>query len=74
MPPVTGRCFEITDADIARGADLLARWVGPDRYSSDLIRREFVAELVASVCRPLETTALRSFLRHDRSFYQAPEL
>lgn len=73
MPRQAG-ALEISEADIDRGADFLARWVGPERHSSLLIRREFVAELVALVCRPLETTALRSHLQHNRSFYQAPEL
>lgn len=66
--------IEITNADIDRGADFLGEWVGAERCSSDLIFREVAAELVARVCPRLESTALRSFLEHDRSFYLAPQL
>lgn len=70
----TGRYIEVSDEDIERAANLLLRWAGPERCSSLLIAREFVAELAATVCPALESIGLESFLRHDRSFYSFEEL
>ena len=67
--------LEITESDIARGAELLRRWALADPLPiSENSLREFVAELVATVCPQIESTALRPFLGHDRSLYREPEL
>jgi hypothetical protein len=67
--------IKITETDIERGAELLQRWVGSERGPvSDVIAREFVAEVLETVGHRSGLKLPPSSLEHDRSLYRAPEL